>query len=81
MTTTIGQSMKNIRKQKKIKSRELERMTGISHTTISRYENDYLVPGIFNLITIVDSLEISLDEYIGRDFSIEKRGMEYEEVY
>lgn len=74
MTTTIGQSMKNVRKQKKIKSRELERMTGISHTTISRYENDYLVPGIFNLITLADALEVSLDEYIGREFPIEKKG-------
>lgn len=74
MVTTIGHSMKNVRKQKKIKSRELERMTGISHTTISRYENDYLVPGIFNLITLADALDVSLDEYVGREFPIEKKG-------
>ena len=48
-------------------------MTGISHTTISRYENDYLVPGIFNLITLADALDVSLDEYVGREFPIEKK--------
>lgn len=74
MTTTLGQNMKKVRKQKKIKSREIERMTGISHTTISRYENDHLVPGIFNLITLADALEVSLDEYVGREFPTEKKG-------
>lgn len=74
MATTIGQSMKNVRKQKNIKSRELARITGIPHTTISRYENGWIIPGIFNLITLADALEVSLDEYIGRNVPIKKKG-------
>ena len=51
---------------------ELSELTGITKGSIGYYERDKVAPGLFNLITIADALEVSLDELIGREFKHEE---------
>ena len=63
---TIGQSIKYARKERAISQTELSKMMGVTQTTISNWEHDKVVPNTFNLISMADSLDISLDELVGR---------------
>lgn len=66
---TIGQSIRKIRKDKKMTQGKLARKCGISQALLSHYETDRASPSLFNSITIADILEVSLDELVGRNFT------------
>ena len=63
---TIGQSIKYARKERAISQTELSKMMGVTQATMSNWEHDKVVPNTFNLISMADSLDISLDELVGR---------------
>ena len=57
----VGRRLYLARKRMEMTQNELADLTGICKTTISRYENDYMKPGMSNLIKLSDILGISLD--------------------
>lgn len=69
---TIGQYMRKCRKDRGYTHEQMSKETGIQTTCISRYENDIMVPRLWNLITIADFLNVSIDELIGRKLMFEK---------
>ena len=66
MIETIGKSMKRIRKSRNLFQRELSEISNVPLTSIREYEEDLVLPGLFNLIAIADALNVTLDELIGR---------------
>jgi transcriptional regulator with XRE-family HTH domain len=46
---------------------KLAEKSGISFWCIYNYEKGKNEPGMHNLIVLADALEISLDEYVGRE--------------
>ena len=63
---TIGQAMKKARKAKKYTLEKLEAKSGISRTSIGRWERGQAFPNIVSLLTIADVLQVTLDELVGR---------------
>lgn len=63
---TIGQSIKRARMERGISQSELSKMCGVSQPEISNWEADKVAPGVFSLISVADSLDISIDELVGR---------------
>ena len=55
--TTLGDTLKRARIGAKLSQRELEEVSGISRTLISRYENGMLVPGKKNLARLAQAIE------------------------
>ena len=66
MIETIGKSMKRIRKSRNLLQHELSEISNVSLSSIRNYEEDKVLPGLFNLIDIADALNVSIDELIGR---------------
>ena len=66
MNETIGQAMKRCRTDKKLLQRELSILSNVPLNSIRQYEEDKVLPGLFNLIAIADALNVSIDELIGR---------------
>ena len=64
---TVGESMRACRESKGIRQTALADEAGIARTALSRYENDKQYPGALILITLADILDVTLDEYVGRD--------------
>lgn len=69
---TVGESMARCRRRKGLTQRELGELTEISHNLIGYYEQDKVAPGLFNVITIADALQVSIDELVGREFKHEE---------
>lgn len=63
---TIGQSIKRARIERGISQSELSEMIGASQAIISLWECDRFTPCTYNLISIADAFDISLDELVGR---------------
>lgn len=66
---TIGQHMCKCRRDRGYTHEQMSKETGIQAVCISRYENDLMAPRLWNLITIADFLNVSIDELIGRKFN------------
>lgn len=66
MENTIGQNIRRLRKQQKVKQAVLASALGIGRQTISAYECGVTLPDIFLLIKIADYFGVSLDELTGR---------------
>ncbi len=66
MKNTIGQNIRRLRKQQKVKQAVLASALGIGRQTISAYECGVTLPDIFLLIKIADYFGVSLDELTGR---------------
>lgn len=64
---TIGENMKKCRLAAGYSVTEFSELTGISEHSIRRYEADAVLPRLYNLIDLADVLQVSLDEYIGRE--------------
>ncbi len=62
-----GEEMKYQRLKHNLTLRELEKQTGISNGTLSRWENGKVLPNIDFCVKLADFYGISLDELIGRD--------------
>lgn len=56
----LSQNLKAIRKEKKLKQKDIERMTGILATTYSRIENMEVFPNLSSLEKIAEAFEVSL---------------------
>lgn len=66
MENIIGQNIRKLRKQQKVKQAVLASALGIGRQTISAYECGVTLPDIFLLIKIADYFGVSLDELTGR---------------
>ena len=60
--TTIQERLWELHKDKGLNLEELPKLTGISKSTLARYEaNDYKEINYGNLITLADFYEVSID--------------------
>lgn len=68
---TIGQAIKNIRRQRGLTQESLAAMTGYRPSQISLWETDGVYPSILTCFTLADVLECTLDELVGRQVAKE----------
>jgi transcriptional regulator with XRE-family HTH domain len=61
----LGEKLKAIRLEKGISSVQLEALSGVDQSTISRIENNLRSPTIETLLKICEALEISIIDLIG----------------
>lgn len=59
----IGEKLKSIRLDKGISSKELEALSGVNQSTISRIENNTHSPSIDTLFKICTALDISINDF------------------
>lgn len=59
-------NIKEIRKEKKIKQKDLAKMVGIDTSILSRYEKGTVTPPKDRLEAIAKALDVSVDELMGR---------------
>ncbi|MCD7807929.1 MAG: helix-turn-helix domain-containing protein [Erysipelotrichaceae bacterium] len=59
---SIGTNIKKYRNDKGISQRELERLTGIDHSRIAKYENDKSEPNKASLERIANALEVPVSK-------------------
>ena len=60
-------NLKNKRLDKKLKQKDLEKLTGISRTTINRYENGKLKPNIKHIILLASEFGCNIDELVEKE--------------
>ncbi|MCH4886719.1 helix-turn-helix domain-containing protein [Acidaminobacter sp. JC074] len=63
---TFGNNLKQLRKRNKLSQKQLAELIGVGQTTIANYENDSRFPNQIILNKLVDALNISYDNLIGR---------------
>jgi transcriptional regulator with XRE-family HTH domain len=57
--TSFGQRLRQARVAAGFSQSDLERISGIPKTTLSRYENDHILPSIHTLQTIATALDVT----------------------
>lgn len=67
MEKSIGEMIKDVRKKKKMKLSELEDITGMGISKISRIENNHQMPTIEEIEILASALDISSIDLIGGD--------------
>lgn len=70
--TTIGQRIKNFRKNIGLSQAELARKIGVTSQTVSKWECDVGMPDIIQIIPLADVLEVSTDAILGADTNMDK---------
>lgn len=61
----LSENLKNIRINKKIGIRELERISGVANSTIINIENGkYKNPTIITIMKLAKALDITIDELV-----------------
>jgi transcriptional regulator with XRE-family HTH domain len=65
MAETFGQRLKRIRREKKLTQLKLEKMSGISHHSISNYEKGKKSPNIVYLEWLCKALDVTASELLG----------------
>lgn len=63
---TIGEKLKECRKNKKMTQQEVAELLNIKQATYNGYENDKHLPDIKTLIKLADIYKTSLDYITGR---------------
>ena len=63
---TLGEKIKELRKDKKITRRKLANKLDVSLNTVYNWENNKFDPSLFNCIVMADAFGVSLDELCGR---------------
>lgn len=63
---TLGERIKATRKDYKLTQKELAKILGIDHTTISKWESDIYEPDTDMLNKLADLLDTSVDYLLGR---------------
>jgi transcriptional regulator with XRE-family HTH domain len=63
---TLGELLRQARKKKGMKIRELAKLVGVSHVSIYHYEQDNHTPRITHLKWLAQALDIKLEELIER---------------
>ena len=61
---SLGQNIKKHRKSQGYTQTELSKITGISRVSLTRYENDKVAPNIWQLVTIADCLDTTIDTLV-----------------
>ena len=64
---TLGERLKDERVKKKLSTKKLSEMTGISVGALNSYENDEKIGSWTNLYKIATALEVSTDYLLGKD--------------
>lgn len=71
---TIGEKIKHLRKQKGVTQTELSELTGIHQVSITKYENDKMIPHPSQLQKIIKALNVSRMIFFDDDsFKVETR--------
>jgi len=63
---SIGEAIKNCRKEKGLTQPQLAALVGVTHAAISYWENDINVPSVKVCWSIADTLGVTIDELVGR---------------
>lgn len=63
---TLGETLKQARKKKGLKIKELAELVGVSHVSIYHYEQDNHVPKLTHLKRLAQALDLKLSELIER---------------
>ena len=63
---TFADRLKELRRERKLKQRELAEACGIQIRTYQDYEYGRVIPSITALISLADRYEVSLDYLVGR---------------
>ena len=63
----MGNRIKQLRKQKKIRRSEFAEAIGITYSAASKYETDVRNPGLETLVKMADYFDVSADFLLGRD--------------
>ena len=66
MNKTIGKSIKEKRIEQGLSQQTLANLIGVTHASISYWENGVNIPNVLDVWKIADVLNISIDELIGR---------------
>ncbi len=70
--TTIGQRIKNFRKNIGLSQAELAGKIGVTSQTVSKWECDVGLPDIIQIVPLADVLDVSTDAILGADSNMEK---------
>ena len=61
---SLGQSIRKHRKSQGYTQKELSKITGIAIVSLTRYEHDKVTPNLWQLVTIADCLNVTIDKLI-----------------
>lgn len=61
--------LKEIRWEKNLTTRQLEKMSGVSHATITRLENGYTYPTQISMLLIARALKMDVSEIFELDYT------------
>lgn len=64
----IAESIKNARKKKYLTQTELAKRVGVTHASISYWENGINIPNVKDCWRLADELGITIDELVGREY-------------
>lgn len=64
---TIGEKIKELRKDYGYEQKELSEILGVSINSISNWERDKFEPTILNCISLADIFDVTLDELCCRE--------------
>ena len=67
---TIGEKIKQLRKEKEISQQELCEEIGVSTNVVSWWEKGKFEPTIFNAIVLADYFGVTLDELCCREVKV-----------
>ncbi len=68
MKNTIGESIKEKRIEQGLSQQKLANLIGVTHASISYWENGVNIPNVLDIWKIADALNMSIDELIGRNY-------------
>ena len=70
--TTIGQRIKNFRKNAGLSQSDLAGRIGVTSQTVSKWECDVGLPDVVQIIPLAEVLDVSCDAILGADANMEK---------
>ncbi len=76
MKLTIGENIKNLRREKNITQEELANIFGVTYQSVSRWENGACYPDMELLPQIADFFGITVDKLLGTDKAVEQKEVE-----
>ncbi len=73
MKLTIGENIKNLRRERNITQEEFANIMGVSYQSVSRWENSTCYPDMELLPDIAEFFGITVDKLLGADKNIEQK--------
>ena len=70
---TLGEKLRNARKQEGLTQEQLSEKLGISRSAVAKWETGNGIPDISNLIALSDEFGLSLDELIKENTAVKKK--------